>query len=126
MNSFFKLRIEYTKLSDTEVLITMYVNGNKIADIGNSHPYDTSAIDADDISEVVIETYQSRKTTLYIDNLIIERTKLDVKVEEEPTPEPPTPPTPDVPETPTEPGEEYDGSIYDETVDGNTSSDGWT
>ena len=133
MNSYFKLRIEYTKLSDSEILISMYVNGEKIAAIGNSHPYESPAADADDITEMVIETYQSRKTTLYIDNLLLSRTNTDLgtsdvpEVPEQPD-EPIEPDTPVVPTPPTpeNPGDEYGGSIYDEDENGNHSSGNWS
>lgn len=121
INAYFRLRIEYTKISDSMVKIGFYVNGNKIADIDTAHPYESSAIDADDITEIVFETYHSRKTTVYVDNLTIERTSIEVESEEL-TPDTPSP----EPENPPTPGDEYDGSIFDDAVDGNTGSGNWT
>lgn len=128
MNGYFKLRVEYTKLSDTEIKIGFIVNGERIAAIDVAHPYENPAIDADLVTEVVLETYESRKSTVFVDNLVIERTNLDVGGSEEPeepdTPVIPDPPTPPAP--PEKPKEEYGGSIYDDDEDGSTSSGNWT
>ena len=101
--------------------------GQKIAAIGNSHPYESPAIDADDITEMVIETYQSRKTTLYIDNLLLSRTNTDLGTSEEPeVPEQPDVPVIPEPPAPDTPSDEYGGSIYDEDENGNHSSGNWS
>lgn len=130
MNSYFRLKVEYTKVSDTEVLIGFTVNGTKVADINSAHPYESPAIDADDITEIVFETYSSRKTTLFVDNLTVERTNVEVEAET-PTPDTPVTPNPDTPvtpnpEVPAVPKDEYDGSIYDQETDGSVSAGNWT
>jgi hypothetical protein len=40
INSYFRLRVEYTKISDTQIRIGFYVNGVKSADIDTAHPYE--------------------------------------------------------------------------------------
>jgi hypothetical protein len=116
------MRVEYTKLSDSLIRIGFYINGERVAAIDTAHSYEAHAIDADFITDVVLETYQSRKTTLYIDNLVIERTNVDVGTV---TPEPETPPTPVLP-TPSVPGNEYGGSMYEDDEDGHFSGNNWS
>ncbi|MBR3805422.1 MAG: hypothetical protein IKJ13_01120 [Clostridia bacterium] len=130
MNSYFRLKVEYTKVSDTEVLLGFTVNGTKVADINSAHPYESPAIDADDITEIVFETYSSRKTTLFVDNITVERTNVEVEAET-PTPDTPVTPNPDTPVTPNPdvpavPKDEYDGSIFDQETDGSISAGNWT
>lgn len=122
IGTYFKMRVEYTKISDTLVRIGFYINGEKIAAIDTAHAYESPAIDASLITDVVLETYQSRKTTLYIDNLVIERTSVNVGTV---TPDPEAPPTPVLP-SPSEPGKEYGGSIYDDDENGHYSGGNWS
>ena len=119
IDDYFRLRVEYTKISDTEILGKIYINGVLLEKAKSITPFGTSAIDADDITELVLETDPGRGATFYFDNIKIDYTKTEVA-----TPTPPTPPvTPDVP---TEPGDRADTDPFDNDPESSSSSGGWT
>ena len=122
IDDYFRLRVEYTKISDTEILGKIYINGVLVEKAKSITPFGTSAIDADDITEVVLETDPGRGATFYFDNIKIDYAKTEVA-----TPTPPTPPTPPVtPDVPTEPGDRADTDPFDNDPESSSTSGGWT
>ena len=69
VGDYFKLRIEYSKVSEREVKTKIFINGTELTFAESRTPYSGGAIEARDISEVVFETLSTKKLTLCFDNV---------------------------------------------------------
>ena len=90
VGDYFKLRIEYSKVSEREVKTKIFINGVELTFAESITPYSGGAIEARDISEVVFETLSTKKLTLCFDN--VELYHEDMIEDAPPTVEPDIPP----------------------------------
>ena len=69
----FKLRIEYTLLSESEAKITVSINGNVILESSNYYPKDSAPINPKNTLAIHIKPSNAYKGTISIDNLTVKQ-----------------------------------------------------
>ena len=113
IGDYFNLRIEYSKVSDSEIKTKIFINGTELEFAESSTPYSGAAIDSVEISEIVFETYQTKKLSLCFDNIQLYHADL---IKDSTTEEPELPPII---------GDDGD-EIFGEDSDENVNNNGWT
>ena len=113
IGDYFNLRIEYSKVSDSEIKTKIFITGTELEFAESSTPYSGAAIDSVEISEIVFETYQTKKLSLCFDNIQLYHADL---IKDSTTEEPELPPII---------GDDGD-EIFGEDSDENVNNNGWT
>ena len=113
VGDYFNLRIEYSKVSETSVKTKIYINGTELTLAESTTPYSGAAIDAREVTEVVFETYSTKKLSLCFDNVLINYADL---VKDPPSDTPVLPPL----------GVGDGSGMFDDETDGSVNNNGWT